>query len=74
MTKDWKLGWVQSIEDDILYCILRRDYECDHELRVHVSFLNSDQVDLLDLGSIIQCNLKTKEIKFRENSIEEIWI
>ena len=74
MKKPWKLGWVQDIEDDMVYCRLTRDYELDHELSFHVSQLSSDQVDLLDIGSVIQYNMKTDEIKFRENSEEEIWI
>ena len=74
MTDDWKMGWVQNIEDDILYCILRKDYELDHEVKIHICYVNSDQVDLLSIGQIIKYNKKTGELKFRENSEEEIWI
>lgn len=74
MNDNWKMGWVQEIEDDMLYCILRKDYELDHELKFHVSYLNNDQVDLLDIGSIIKYNLKTEEVKFRENSEKIIWV
>ena len=74
MNDDWKLGWVQSIEDDVLYCILRKDYELDHELNFHMIQLNSNQVDLLDIGSIIKYNMKPEEIKFRENSEKIKWV
>ncbi len=74
MTDDWKMGWVQNIEDDFVYCILTRDYEPDHELLFHINQLSSDQVDLLSLGQILKYNKKTEEIKFRENTEKIIWI
>ncbi len=74
MKDDWKMGWVQNIEDDFVYCILTRDYEPDHELSFHINQLSSDQVDLLSLGQILKYNKKTEEIKFRENTEKIIWI
>lgn len=59
----WR-GWIEEINDDEIYCILRKDYHLDKELRFPKKLLTPEQLELLTIGIILQINIGTGKIQF----------
>lgn len=57
-------GWVEDIQNDKVFCILRKDYRLDNLLTLHINNLTTEQKKLLSLGVQVKFNLNDGKLEF----------
>ena len=68
-----KHGWIETFNDKVIKCILRKEYELDDELTINRDLLTPDQDKLVETGLIIRYNKKSNNIQFLLDSGDS-WI
>jgi len=61
---DYKLGWIEKLDNDVVICKLRKDYELDDCLAFNRSILSEQQNKLVAEGQIIKFNKNDHTILF----------
>jgi hypothetical protein len=64
VSTSYKLGWIEEVDNNLIICRLRKDYELDDCLTFERSLLTEKQNKLVAEGQIIKYDKKKSTILF----------
>lgn len=57
-------GYIESLYDNELYCILKKDCKCDTEMTISKEFLSEQQNEMIRKGTVLRYNCTNNEVQF----------
>lgn len=63
-SSNFKYGWIDQYDDEVIECILRKDFEIDDELTFGRGLLTESQNKMIRTGLIVRYNKQLNSIQF----------